>query len=519
MKPFLDEDFLLQSEPARRLYHDYARAMPIFDYHCHLSPQLIADDHHFADITEAWLAGDHYKWRAMRTNGVAERLITGDAAPREKFQAWAETVPYTIGNPLYHWTHLELKHPFAITGVLLSGTTAEEIWEATNDRLAQPEFGCRGLLRTADVRYVGTTDDPADDLSHHRRIAEDPTMEITVAPSFRPDKAYAVDRPAEFAAYMTRLAHAAGRERIATFEELLTVLSERIDYFARHGCRVSDHALTVPVYRHVGPGELQRIFAAAVKAGGAASRTQPAAVPTGVTAEDHAASAAVTPEDHAAFATAVLTHVAREYAQRGWVFQLHIGAQRNNNTRMYAALGPDTGFDSIADGETARPLAHLLDALDRDNHLPKTILYGLNPRDNDLLATMIGNFQDGSTPGKIQLGSGWWFNDQKDGMERQMTALANMGLLSRFVGMLTDSRSFLSFPRHEYFRRTLCNLIGGWVDAGEAPADYTLLGRMVQDIAWNNAERYFGIDLSAGTARRTGSTGRRTAPPQGADHA
>lgn len=470
MKPFMDENFLLQTRTAERLYHEHAAAMPIFDYHCHLSPKMIAEDHRFSDMAEAWLAGDHYKWRAMRTNGVEERYVTGDAPGREKFQKWAETVPYTIGNPLYHWTHLELKHPFGIDNLLLDGKSAEEIWNRTKEQLRSPEFSVQGVLKKAKVRYVGTTDDPADDLAYHRRIAEDNAFDVTVLPSFRPDKAYAVDNPEEYPGYLKRLATAAGRDNIGSFEELLQVLLERVDYFAERGCKVSDHALTLPVYKAAGKPKLEEIFR-----NGAAGRP-------------------VSGEDHAAFATAILQSLGKEYAKRGWVFQLHIGAQRNNNSRMFSALGPDTGFDSIADGDMAAPLAQLLDSLDRTEELPKTILYNLNPRDNELMATMIGNFQDGTIGGKMQLGSGWWFNDQKEGMERQMSALANMGLLRRFVGMLTDSRSFLSFPRHEFFRRTLCNLLGGWVEAGEAPNDMQLLGTMVEEICWGNAVDYFGIN-------------------------
>jgi glucuronate isomerase len=470
----MDDNFLLHTRTAERLYHEHAAKMPIFDYHCHLSPKMIAEDHRFSDIAEAWLAGDHYKWRAMRTNGVEEAYVTGDAPGREKFQKWAETVPYTIGNPLYHWTHLELKKPFGIDGVLLNGESAEEIWERTNALLAKPEFSCRGLLKQSNVRYVGTTDDPADDLAHHKAIAEDPSFDVTVLPSFRPDKCYAVDKPAEYPLYLEHLAAASGREGIGSFEELVAVLMERIDYFAGHGCKVSDHALTLPVYRETGKEELERIF------------------------RDAAAGREVSGDDHAAFATALLKELGREYARRGWVFQLHIGALRNNNTRMYKALGPDTGFDSMADGVMAAPLAKLLDSMDQTGELPRTIIYVLNPRDNELMATMIGNFQDGSVPGKMQFGSGWWFNDQKEGMEWQMSALANMGLLRRFVGMLTDSRSFLSFPRHEYFRRTLCNLLGSWVEQGEAPNDLPLLGSMVEEICWRNAVDYFRIDPGMG---------------------
>lgn len=471
----MDENFLLTNRTAERLYHEHAARMPIFDYHCHLSPRMIAEDHRFADLAEAWLAGDHYKWRAMRTNGVAEGYVTGGASGREKFQKWAETVPYTIGNPLYHWTHLELKKPFGIDGILLNGDTAELVWNQTLEQFRRPEFSVRGILAAFNVRYLGTTDDPADDLAYHRAIAAEENFDCLVLPSFRPDKAYAVDKGEEYPAYLARLAKAAGRERIEGYEDLLEVLLQRIDYFGDHGCRVSDHALVLPVYRETRERELERIF------------------------RDAAGGTSVSREDHAAFTSALLKALGRAYAERGWVFQLHIGAQRNNNSRMFASLGPDTGFDSIGDGQIAAPLALLLDSMDREGKLPKTIIYNLNPRDNELIATMIGNFQDGSVPGKMQFGSGWWFNDQKDGMERQLRALSNMGLLRRFVGMLTDSRSFLSFPRHEYFRRVLCNLVGSWVEAGEAPQDMELLGSMVEEISWRNAVDYFGIDPGEGT--------------------
>lgn len=471
MKAFLDDDFLLNSETARRLYHDYADGMPIFDYHCHLPPDQIAGDARFENLGQAWLGGDHYKWRAMRTNGIEERLVTGDASWRAKFDAWAETVPRTIGNPLYHWTHLELQRYFDVTA-LLAPSTAETIWRRANEVIDRADFSVRGLLTKMDVRYVGTTDDPTDDLRHHHALAAIPPSEFgtVVRPSFRPDRAWAVGNPVAWSAWVDKLAAAAGRDRIATFAALCEALSARIAYFAEAGCVVSDHALILPVNAAWTEKDLDRVISATL------AGRQP------------------TVEEEAMLATAVLEHVAREYARRGWVFQLHIGALRNNNTRLFRALGPDTGFDSIADGPIAAPLAGFLDRLDRDDALPKTILYGLNPRDNELLTAMTGNFMDGSVPAKVQHGSAWWFNDQKDGMLRQMTSLANLGLLSRFVGMLTDSRSFLSFPRHEYFRRLLCDLVGGWVELGEAPNDLELLGGMVQDISWYNARDWFGIE-------------------------
>ena len=383
MRAFMDDDFLLQSESARRLYHDYAARMPIFDYHCHLSPQLIAQDHHFSDLAEAWLAGDHYKWRAMRTNGVHERFVTGDAAPRDKFQRWAETVPATIGNPLYHWTHLELRRHFGID-TLLNSATAEEVWHAANAELSRREMGTRGILALMDVRYVGTTDDPVDSLEFHRAIAaqaESAATDLVVLPSFRPDKAYAVGDPVVYRAYLERLAEVAGLSAIRSFDDLREALRRRIDFFHDHGCRISDHALVLPVCREFTEAGLNESLARLME---------------GRPLEREATEA---------FVTAVLDFLAREYHARDWAFQLHIGAIRNNNSRMFRALGPDTGFDSMADGEVALPLARLLDRLDRDDKLPRTVLYVLNPRDNDLAATMIGNFQDGSVPGKLQFGS------------------------------------------------------------------------------------------------------------------
>lgn len=468
MQPFLDDDFLLRSRFARILYHDHAAKMPIFDYHCHLPPDQIAEDLRFDDLAEIWLAGDHYKWRAMRTNGVPERFITGEAPWEEKFERWAATVPALIGNPLYHWTHLELRRYFGISE-LLSPDTAQNIRTGANSLLTGPGFSVRALITGMNVRYIGTTDDPVDDLRHHAALAESP-FPVVVRPTFRPDKAWALADPAAYRQWLQKLAHAAGMEEIRTFQELREALLNRLDYFERHGCRVSDHALTFPVNASWTEGLLNGVLASAL------SGSEP------------------TPEDREAYTTAVLDFLGREYARRGWVMQLHIGAMRNNNTSMFRRIGPDTGFDSILDGPVASQLSGFLDRLDRDEALPRTILYGLNPADNEVLATMIGNFQDGSVPGKLQHGSGWWFNDQKEGMIQQMTSLANLSLLSRFVGMLTDSRSFLSFPRHEYFRRILANLVGQWVESGEAPADEKLLGGMIRDICWYNAHDYFGID-------------------------
>ncbi len=467
MTTFLSEDFLLHNEFARRLYHEVAADLPIIDYHCHLPPQQVSEDYRFENLTDIWLRGDHYKWRAMRINGVDERFCTGDASDKEKFMAFARTVPYTIGNPIYHWAHLELRRPFGLSGIVLNEDTAERVWNETNEMLATPEFSARSIMQKMKVEMVGTTDDPIDDLSAHKVVAEDKDFPVQMLPSWRPDKAFNIHLET-FPAYIAALANAADVE-ITRFADLCNALDKRLQHFADHGCCVTDHALDTVCYEDSTEQELDAILAKRLSGGG------------------------VSEFETAQFKTAVLVYLGKEYSKRGWVQQYHIGALRNNNQRMFKLLGPDTGFDSINDGLVAMPLARLLDALDRDNALPKTILYGLNPRDNEVLATMCGNFQDGSIEGKIQFGSGWWFNDQKDGMERQMTQLAQLGLLSRFVGMLTDSRSFMSYTRHEYFRRILCQMIGKWVEDGEVPADFELLSRMVRDICYYNAKNYFGI--------------------------
>ncbi len=467
MTSFLSEDFLLHNEFARRLYHEVAADLPIIDYHCHLIPQQVSADYRFENLTDIWLRGDHYKWRAMRINGVDERFCTGDATDKEKFMAFARTVPYTIGNPIYHWAHLELRRPFGLSNIVLNEDTAERVWNETNDMLATPEFSARSIMQKMNVEMVGTTDDPLDDLAAHKIVAEDKAFPVQMLPSWRPDKAFNIHLDT-FPAYMEALSKVADVE-IARFADLCSALDKRLQHFADHGCCITDHALDTVSYADSTEQELDAILAKRLSGG------------------------EVTEHETAQFKTAVLVYLGKEYAKRGWVQQYHIGALRNNNQRMFKLLGPDTGFDSINDGLVAMPLARLLDALDRENALPKTILYGLNPRDNEVLATMCGNFQDGSIEGKIQFGSGWWFNDQKDGMERQMTQLAQLGLLSRFVGMLTDSRSFMSYTRHEYFRRILCQMIGKWVEDGEVPADFELLSRMVRDICYNNAKNYFGI--------------------------
>ena len=464
MKAFMDENFLLSNKMAETLYHGYAKDMPIIDYHCHLNPKEIADDKKYRNITELWLGGDHYKWRAMRSNGVEERYITGDAADKEKFLKWAQTIPCCIGNPLYHWAHLELKRYFGIDK-LLSPDTAEEIWERCNGMLASGHLTARDLILRSKVKVICTTDDPADTLEYHRTIANDKTFDVKVLPAFRPDKAINIDKDG-FAEYLAKLEKAANLS-IKNFEDLKKALTARIKFFHDAGCRVSDHALEPVVYCEGSEEEATK------------------------TLEMVLGGQALTEIEIKKYKTQVFLFVGREYAKRNWAMQMHMGTIRNTNSRMMRKLGPDTGFDTVGDYTFAEALANVLNALDKTDELPKTILYCLNPRDNEVLGTIIGCFQGGGIPGKLQFGSGWWFNDQKDGMIRQMTALANLGLLSRFVGMLTDSRSFTSYTRHEYFRRILCNLIGEWVENGEAPDDIKLLGGMVEDICYNNAAEYF----------------------------
>lgn len=467
---FITENFLLQNDVAVRLYHEFARDMPIIDYHCHLPPRQIAEDHRFENLTQIWLYGDHYKWRAMRANGVAERYCTGDAPDREKFQKWAETVPKTLRNPLYHWTHLELKRPFGISDRLLNPETAEGIWNDCNAKLARDDFSCRGIMRQMNVVLVCTTDDPVDSLEHHAAIAADRSFPIRVLPAFRPDKGMAVESPEVFRDWVVRLAEASNVE-IKDFRTYLDAIRRRHDYFHSRGCRLSDHGVETLYAEDYTDSQIDAIFRK-VHGGGRLDA-----------------------EEIARFQSAMLYEFALLDHEKGWTQQYHVGALRSNNTRFFRAIGPDTGFDSIGDLQVAHPLSRFLDRLDRDDRLAKTILYNLNPADNDVFATMIGNFQDGSTPGKMQFGSGWWFLDQKDGMEKQLNSLSNQGLLSRFVGMLTDSRSFLSYTRHEYFRRILCNLLGTEIQQGLLPNEVELIGQMVQDICYNNAAAYFGFDL------------------------
>ncbi|MBT3274806.1 MAG: glucuronate isomerase [Spirochaetales bacterium] len=466
MRQFLDDNFLLANDTAIELYHDWAAAMPIYDYHCHLPPIQVAENHKFTSITDVWLGGDHYKWRALRANGVDEELITGSAGDWEKFQAWAETMPYTIGNPLYQWTHLELRRYFGIDE-LLGPDTAEVIFARCNEQILSDSFRARELMRMMKVKTVCTTDDPVDDLRHHKSITDD-GFEIKVYPAFRPDKAFKVDDTDTFIPWLRSLSETSGLE-ITTSAGLLEALENRIDYFHSQGCRLSDHGINAPFAADCTAAEADEILSSVL------------------------AGNSVNPIQTKKFAGTVLLELGRMYAAKGWTMQLHLGALRSNNTRMLKKLGPDTGYDSMGDWPIAEPLVRFLDSLDIDGRLPKTIIYCLNPGDNELIAAAIGSFQDGKIAGKMQFGSGWWHNDQRDGMERQMTALANLGLLSRFVGMVTDSRSFLSYPRHEYFRRVLCNLLGIQVENGEIPRDIDLIGTMVQDICYNNAKAYFGL--------------------------
>ena len=465
MKQFLDENFLLNNKTAQRLYHDYAKGMPIIDYHNHLPPNEVAEDKNFENITKVWLYGDHYKWRAMRTNGVDEKFITGNATDFEKFQKWSETVPYTLRNPLYHWTHLELQRYFDVHEIL-NADTAKKVYDETSTKLQTKEFSVRGLLEKMNVKVICTTDDPVDNLEYHQQIKKD-NWGIKVLPAFRPDKAMNVDDVTTFNNYLTSLEKAADIS-ISTYNDYLAALKKRHDYFVANNSSVSDHGLEEIYAEDYTPTEVAGIFAK-IRSGGD-----------------------LTLLENRKFKSAMLVTFAEWDCEKGFVQQYHLGALRNNNSRMLNQLGPDTGWDSIGDFSQARALSKFLNRLDTNNKLAKTIIYNLNPADNELFATMIGNFNDGSTAGKIQWGSGWWFLDQKDGMNKQMNTLSNMGLLSRFIGMLTDSRSFLSFPRHEYFRRLLCNLFGEEIENGELPNDIKWIGKLVQDICFNNAKNYFG---------------------------
>lgn len=467
MTPFLTEDFLLQSEPAKRLYHQYAKDLPIIDYHCHLSPQDIAHDRQFENLTRIWLEGDHYKWRAMRTLGIDEKYITGKASDTEKFEKWANAVPFTMRNPLYHWTHLELKRYFGVEK-LLTPETGKEIYEQASALLIKPEYSTRPLLTKMKVVVICTTDDPADSLSYHQKIKND-KFSITVLPTFRPDKSYAVEKPDVYKKYLETLSAASGTT-INSFDTLLAALENRIEFFHAQGGRLADHGLEQLYFPESNSAfSADTLFKKLLK-GDILSKPE-----------------------REYFKYAVLIQLGKLYHKKGWTQQFHLGALRNTNQRMLSVLGPDTGFDSIGDFSQAQAMAAFLNELDSSDQLARTILYNLNPSDNEVLATMIGNFNDGSIRGKIQFGSGWWFLDQKDGMEKQINSLSNMGLLSCFIGMLTDSRSFLSYPRHEYFRRILCNMIGNDVVNGELPWDEKWLGKIVSDICYHNAKNYFNF--------------------------
>ena len=463
MKKFMDEDFLLTTETAKNLYHNYAEKLPIIDYHCHLSPQEIYEDVRYENITQVWLGADHYKWRQMRSNGVEEKYITGDASDREKFQKWAETLEKAIGNPLYHWSHLELKKYFGYEGHLC-GDTAQEVWDLTSEKLKQENMSARGLILQSNVDTICTTDDPIDSLEWHRKIKED-GFEVKVLPAWRPDKAMNIEK-ADFAQYIEKLAQVSGVE-IKDFDSLIEALKNRMDFFAENGCTVSDHGLEYVMYESYEPAEVNEIVKTRLSDG------------------------ILTKTEERKYKTAFMTALGREYAKKNWVMQLHYGVQRDLNKKVFNALGPDAGIDAINTYSSSIEMGQYLNALAIDDSLPKTIIYSLNPADNAAIGTVIGCFQDSSAVGKIQHGAAWWFNDHKTGMMEQMTSLANLGLLGNFVGMLTDSRSFLSYTRHEYFRRIMCELIGGWVENGEYPDDEKALKQIVEGISYYNCKNYF----------------------------
>lgn len=467
MKAFMDRDFLLSTDTAKHLYHTYAEKLPIIDYHCHIDPREIYEDRSFENITQVWLGGDHYKWRQMRSNGVDEYYITGAAPDREKFQKWAETLESAIGNPLYHWSHLELQRYFGYTGHLC-GETAEEVWNLCNEKLRRPDMSAQNIIRSSNVKLICTTDDPADSLEWHKKLAEDQTFKVKVLPAWRPDKAMYMEKP-DYPAYLEKLGKAGGIV-IDSFAVLIKALSERMDFFDSMGCCVSDHGLAYVPYAPASEEAVEAIFAKRMRG----------EIPTA--------------EERAKFITAFMIAMGKEYHRRGWVMQIHYGVKRDNNERCFGSLGADTGFDCIGSQAPCAELADFLNGLARTDELPKTILYSLNPADNAAIGTIIGCFQDGSCAGKVQQGSAWWFNDHKTGMREQMTSLASLGLLGNFVGMLTDSRSFLSYTRHEYFRRILCNLLGDWVENGEYPNDEKALKKIVEGISYKNAVRYFAFD-------------------------
>lgn len=467
MKAFMDKDFLLETETAKTLYHNFAKDMPIIDYHCHLSAKEIAENKTFSNLTEIWLKEDHYKWRALRSNGVDEKWVTGDGEEREKFNKWAETVPYLLGNPLYHWTHLELKRVFNVEKTL-NPVTADEIWNHCNELLGTSSFTAQELIKSFNVDSLCTTDDPLDDLKYHKKIQENVNLNVKVLPTFRPDGALTVESPS-FYEWIGKLEELSNIQ-IDSFSNLVKAIETRVDYFNKAGCRLSDHGLDSNFYLEASEEEVNAIFLKGL------------------------ANKALNNEEKIQYKTAMLKSLGKLYRQYGWAMQLHIGAIRNNNTRMFEKIGSNTGFDSIADFTYAADLSHLLDSLNADNSLPKSIIYNLNPRDNYMIASMVGNFQ-GEVPGKIQFGTAWWFNDQRNGMVDQINVLANCGMLSNFVGMLTDSRSLLSFTRHEYFRRILCNVIGEWVEKGEYPEDIEILGNIVKNICYFNIKNYLELNF------------------------
>ncbi len=467
MKKFMDKDFLLSTETAKELYHNHAAKMPIIDYHCHVSPKEIFEDKHFENIAQLWLSGDHYKWRIMRSNGVDEYYITGGASDREKFQKFAEALPKTIGNPMYHWCHLELKKYFGYEGIL-NGETAEEVWNLCEKKLKEENLGVRDIIKQSNVKFIGTTDDPVDNLEWHEKIAADESFETTVAPSFRPDKALNIDK-AGWAEYVEKLSEVS-ETPIKNFASLKEALGKRIAYFAKRGCKASDHGLDHMVFAESTENELDEIIKRGLEHG------------------------EVSAKEAAMLKTALLVFCAEEYVKFGWVMQIHYNCLRNPNTEMFNKIGPDTGFDCIGPENGSTALARMLDTLNSKKALPKTVLYSLDPSDNAFLDTLIGSFQGTEVPGKLQHGSAWWFNDNKQGMRDQLISLANLSMLGNFIGMLTDSRSFLSYTRHEYFRRILCGLMGEWVENGEYPDDMSTLGKIAEDISYNNAARYFGLE-------------------------
>lgn len=468
MKQFMNQDFLLTTETAKLLYHDFAEQIPILDYHCHINPREIAEDVKFKNITQVWLGGDHYKWRQMRSNGIDEYYITGEASDREKFQKWAETLEKAIGNPLYHWSHLELQRYFDYQGVL-SGETAEEVWNLCNEKIQQNSLSVRNIIKSSGVTLICTTDDPVDTLEWHSMIAQDHTFDVQVLPAFRPDKAMNIEKP-DYLEYITTLSNLSGIS-IQSFSNLIEALKARMEYFSKMECRLSDHALEYVMYAPASVEEIEKIFV---------NRLQ---------------NKRISRQEELKFKTAFMIAVGKEYHRLGWAMQLHYGCKRDNNILRFQQSGPDTGYDCINNYAPSSQMTDFLNALNITNELPKTILYSLNPNDNASIGTILGCFQGADTQGKIQQGSAWWFNDHKDGIIEQMKSLANLGLLGNFIGMLTDSRSFLSYTRHEYFRRILCELIGSWVENGEYPYDRKVLERLIYNISYNNAVNYFGFNL------------------------